>query len=95
MKMNKISREAKLMTELRSNFWPRGCTGKGKMKCTRAGNLVSKAQWVPWVSEGVSHVQCHNGTMREKNVKAECGSQPASQIFKKQQEKAQSTSPLD
>lgn len=50
MKMNKISREAEVVTELRSNF-SRGCTEKGKMKCMRAGNLVSKAQ--PWVSEGV------------------------------------------
>lgn len=40
MKMNKIAREAKAI-ELRSNI-SRGCTGKGKMKCLRMGNLVSK-----------------------------------------------------
>lgn len=62
--MNKIFREAKLVTELRSNFWPRSCPGKGKMKRMRTGNLVSKAQ--PWVLEAAMS--------RWDNVREECKS---------------------
>lgn len=71
--MKKISREAKVVTEQRSNF-SKSWTGKRKMKCMkcmRAGNLVSKAQ--PWVSEGLRGCNATMESWERRKQKAMAG----------------------